>query len=213
MNDLDVRRATLLLRRYTHRRTAELQRGLGFGYRPSEHAPSRYDELRAEFDLCRLAGVPLRVSCLSNDRTVLGPDANLAFRFWHDCTHVALRQDFGHAGEIEVGQQQLAEFAAAGGTPTTTAWRLLFAETIGQTKLMDQIGYFPIDQRQFTFEFLRLGLPEAIEREGQRRRLLLLNTDPNVVLLVPKSERPPDGLQPTRRHRPRGGSNPNGDAA
>jgi hypothetical protein len=156
------------------RRAGALRLSMGFDFRPSPNAPSTWDELQREYHACSCSRLPLRVSSEHNENTILGAEANLASRFWHDLTHLTLRQDFTRAGEIQVGQEQLLQAAAAGHPPGSLPWRLMFAETIGQTECCYRLGVFPADQIAFTHDYLDHGLPEAIRLEARRQHLVIV---------------------------------------
>lgn len=142
---------------------------VGFGYRASECAPSSFSELQSEFKLSKWTCLPLRVSCLHSASSIFKPEVNLAFRFWHDCTHISEGADFARPGEAVVAQEQLRQLEVAGYKPRSLVWQLLFCETFGQTECAHRTGSFPSDQRLFTAEFLEFGLPAAIERESDRQ--------------------------------------------
>lgn len=161
------------LQRLVRDRATGLTTKVGFGYRPSPTAPTAFDELQREYTACSCSGLPLRVSSEFSDRTVIGAEFSPAFRFWHDLTHVALDQDFTRAGEIAVGAEQLRQAELVGHGPGSLPWRLLFAETIGQTECAARLGSFPEDQVAFTWDYLDHGLPDAIRLEARRQHLVI----------------------------------------
>ena len=167
-------------------RVEQLAGALGFGYRPSRTAPSTFEGLLTEHRASAFTGLPLRVSSAHNEVSIFTPDVNLGFRFWHDCTHVATGGDFGHAGEAIVGQEQLRQLELAEHAHASLVWRLLFCETFGQTECVHLLGSFPVDQRQFTHDYLTDGLPKAVEHEGRRQRGEQLCEPSNVVALRPR---------------------------
>lgn len=151
------------------RRAEAIQNEVGFGFRSSPTAPATFADLRRERRACQCSGLPLRVSNRHNDSAILAPEINVAYRFWHDCTHIRLNENFTRMGEVLVGQEQLRQLEADGHVAGSLPWRLLFAETVGQTECVHRIGRFPIDQRRFTIEYLELGLPTAIRNEAERQ--------------------------------------------
>lgn len=163
------------LRTFVIQRAYECKGSLGVGYRPSSCAPATFEDLCREVRMCSQIGLPVRVSSLHNEHTILGPEINMAFRFWHDCTHLELNAGFDRDGELAVGQEQLRQLEVEGNvTVQSLVWRLLFAETIGQTECTAHLGVFPINQWEFTLDYLQLGLREAIRLEGRRQNVLPL---------------------------------------
>lgn len=144
---------------------------VGFGWRASPVAPSSLAELQFEARLARVNGLPMRVSSLHCDRAVLPGSVNRAFRFWHDMTHLQVGAGFDTMGEIEVGQRQLEQFEQLGVAPRSLVWRLLFADTIGQTRCVLMISRFPYNQRRFTLDYLYYGLDTAIRMEARRAKV------------------------------------------
>ena len=157
------------LTRFVIRQAEAAACSAGFGYRGSECAPSTFLELQREFRLCSLSGLPMRVSALHAESSIFTQKVNLAFRFWHDRTHLTQCAEFDRGGEAVVSQEQLRQLELMGYKPASLVWRLLFCETLGQTECAHLTGAFPTDQRLFTNEFLNLGLPAAIERESERQ--------------------------------------------
>jgi hypothetical protein len=143
---------------------------VGFGWRASSVAPSSLAEVQFEARLSRATGLPFRVSSLHCDQVVLSASVNQAFRFWHDMTHLQVGTSFDTVGEIEVGQRQLEQFEQLGVSPRSLVWRLLFADTIGQTRCVSMISRFPYNQRRFTLDYLYYGLDTAIRMEAARAK-------------------------------------------
>jgi hypothetical protein len=143
---------------------------LGFGWRASGHAPTRYELLKLEFSFCKLTGAPLRVSNEHCENTIfLSPLANCAFRFWHDMTHIRLDRTFEALDEIVVAHEHLRELQIAGFGPHTMEYRLLSADSHGQTYCLRTIGRFPINQLQFDTWCVTDGLEKAVAREAMIR--------------------------------------------
>lgn len=107
-------------------------------------APATWDELRNAGRGIVWEG--------ESTRTIWGtPQANHAFRAWHDATHLELGADFTLAGERATGIAQCAQLERAClGRLVPIVWR----EVIGQTEFYAVHGRFPCDQLQFTLEGL-----------------------------------------------------------
>lgn len=132
----------------------------GFGWEGSAAAPETHWGLLRAFVRCQVTGRPLPVSDRDCDRTIYGGrDGNLAFRFWHDVTHVRLARGFDLDSEIAVGNAQLDVLRAAGFPPGTLEYELLHADTVGQTICGAATGDFPADQTCFA----RLSLASSLE--------------------------------------------------
>jgi len=139
---------------------------VGFGYRPSAHAPDTFETLSTEYRSCTCSGLPLRVSSLFCEHVIFEVSReNHALRFWHDTNHVQLRMDFSANGEMEVACYQLEALRAAGFASNSLEHRLLHADSIGQNFCLAVIGRYPIDQLQFDVWCVTDGVDEAIAYE------------------------------------------------
>ena len=100
----------------------------GFGWQGDPHAPGDFRGLTEAYVRSQLSGVPLPVSDAHSDQTIFGSRrGNLAFRFWHDLTHLRLGRGFDLDGEIEVANAQLDVARASGFGPGTLEFELLRA--------------------------------------------------------------------------------------
>jgi hypothetical protein len=137
----------------------------GFGWFGDPDAPADYDALRRAFAHSKATGCPLPVSSLHNGRTIYRSGAgNLAFRFWHDVTHVKLGCDFGLEGETRVAMAQLDILRGFGFDPRSPEYRLLFTDTFGQTVYNLVVESFPEDQAGFARTVITSSLAEAIRQ-------------------------------------------------
>ena len=140
----------------------------GFGWVGDPDAPNDYDALCRAYAHSKATGSPLPVSNRHDERTIYRTRAgNMAFRFWHDVTHVKLGCDFGLEGETRVAMAQLDILRGFGFDPRSPEYRLLFADTFGQTVYNLVVESFPDDQATFVHTTLADGLAEAI-REALR---------------------------------------------
>lgn len=153
---MNVRQIGLLLAGAVLQQASITKRRLGFGWHPANVAPSTMEELRDEYSSCRAAGLGagFRVWSGGSDLTVYGsPEANYAFRFWHDITHVEAGLGLTFHEELATAQLQINQL---GGLPER-AIDLFRIDTQGQTHYADITGgEFPDDQLGFAAELLPL---------------------------------------------------------
>ena len=137
----------------------------GVTWQPSDSAPADYHSLCREYAKALTFGEPLPVSDRFCESTIyVGTEANVAFRYWHDLTHVRLGRGFDVHGEVEVARAHLSILEAYGLGPATIEYQLLSLDTLGQTLCSAATGGFPADQRCFVRNGLRDGLPVAIRK-------------------------------------------------
>lgn len=124
---------------------------LGKDYIPSPDAPNTYKELIQEWQrVCsRVPGearVPLRVYDGGSGTSIYGsPEANYAFRYFHDLVHCQLQTEFDIAGEIHTARVQEAML---GSLSVEEAW-VFRIDTIGQSLYHTIAGDFVEDQAEF----------------------------------------------------------------
>jgi hypothetical protein len=125
---------------------------LGKDYIPSPNAPSTFKELMQEWHTCCTAGllsgtrVPLRVYDGGSDTSIYGsPEANYAFRYFHDLVHCQLQTEFDIAGEIHTARVQEAML---GSLSAEEAW-VFRIDTTGQALYHTMTGEFVEDQADF----------------------------------------------------------------
>jgi len=146
--------------------TAQL---VGFGWQADPDAPADYRSLLTAYVRSQVTGCPLPVSNAYTEPSIYGTtEGNLAFRFWHDVTHVRLHQGFDLDGEIEVATAQLDVLGAAGFQPGSLEFELFHADTLGQTLCGLATGDFPRDQMCFARLSLESSLTLAIRTELEK---------------------------------------------
>lgn len=143
-------------------------RSIGFTWKPTADAPSRYDDLRAAFDRSQSTGDPLPISSQNNESLIyLTPSANVAFRFWHDVSHVNRRLTFDLVDELELALWHLSVLEAEGFRPVSVPWKMLHADLIGQAQLMALTRRFPHDQQRFVNSCLVDGFEQGLVDEAR----------------------------------------------
>lgn len=146
-----------------------LSKEIGFDWVGSPLAPSTYQQLRGAYQHSVSTGYPLPVSNLFCERTIyLNPSDNVAFRFWHDASHVRLGLSFQLEDELELANWHLAEVKAAGYDEDTSVYRLLQHDLLGQVFLQGVIGRFPFDQEAFVATCMIQGLTVGLLSEIRR---------------------------------------------
>lgn len=125
-------------------------RTLGFSYEPSEHAPNTLEEVKAEYSECLRRRRAFRVWSGGSDCTVYGsPEANYAFRFWHDVLHAQHGTAFDLEGEWRTADIHLETLRRRFGADSLEV--LVFtADTRAQSYYAHLTnGGFVVDQRGF----------------------------------------------------------------
>lgn len=99
-------------------------------------------------------------------------EANIAYRFWHDVTHLERRRNFTNAHEIDMAAFHLWEAERHGLERGSLPWRLLQADSLGQTLHWAVLHEFVLDQRVFVLNVLQFGIETALLAEMARLGLL-----------------------------------------
>jgi hypothetical protein len=159
----EFHRASAYLSRFVRAQAAATSQLVGFGWVPSPTAPADFPSLQRAYWKSCLSGRPLSVSDQHCEGTIYaGRDANLAFRFWHDLTHVALEAGFDLDGELAVASAQLDVLQAAGRGPASLEYVMLHHDTIGQTICSAVAGDFPEEQACFVRRCITESLGQTV---------------------------------------------------
>jgi len=119
-------------------------------------------------------GLAFRVSASRCERTIFtSSEANQAMRFWHDLSHVRFGLTFSSDDEMELGILHLEMLRSEGFEPNSWEFRLLHADTLGQTLCRVELGHFPADQRRFAttaaFHSIDAAIKEVASEEAGAR--------------------------------------------
>lgn len=152
------------------RRTAkETAADVGFGWIATPEAPSTYQQLRGAYAASLVTGQPLPISSLNNESSVfINAEDNIAFRFWHDVSHVRLGLSFALADELELATWHLAQAERAGFVPGSLGYRLLEADHVGQVLMQALGGRFPFHQEAFVLTYAQHGVGLGLLAELRR---------------------------------------------
>ncbi|GAC54472.1 hypothetical protein HGA01_18080 [Gordonia amicalis] len=146
-----------------------IARECGFAWTPQPDAPSTYPDLCAAHARSVESGESLPVSSENSASVILtSPDANFAWRFVHDVTHVERGLSFSLPDEYELALWHLSELEREGFGPHSLEYAFLKADTLGQVIINAVARRFPADQELFDLECQRYGFEQGILREIRR---------------------------------------------
>jgi hypothetical protein len=132
-------------------------------HRVDENGPANWEDLKARRNEKVMPINPQgsEGSIYSNTPT------NIAFRAWHDKTHLDVNGGFDHDGEYRTAVEQLRQAKAAG--LSEEAQRALWADTWETFKHHEDHGDFPKDPRQFVAQRMRDRSPIGGKQRGSVR--------------------------------------------
>jgi hypothetical protein len=141
----------------------------GFGWKPVLDPPDGFNAVLEAYHHCKQTNERFPVATTGSTTSIYaGIEANHAFRFLHDMTHIRLELGFDPESELYVAVEQLNLLRRAGFKVGSLEWHLLHADTIGQLVAYCTLDRFVIDQRAFVFDCVLLGLKRAIDHEAER---------------------------------------------
>lgn len=145
-------------------RATSIAERVGFGWRASSDAPALYDEMLTEFAECTVSGEDFRVQRPNAIPSVFGSArATFAACFWEAATRIELEAPDGFYGNMAVAKAQLMALIEAGQPEGLLAWRLLRADTAGQTYVSAMTGGAQVpDRLAFATTAVTVGLPMAV---------------------------------------------------
>ena len=139
----------------------------GFTFVPSSNAPATYSALLKAYDRSKATARPYPISSAHSEDTIFtDPEINWAMRFMHDLEHAKRELTFSVEDELILGGYHLEALNAAGYGPDSFEYKLLEADTIGQTHCLTTVGRHPLNQRLFAYDCIDLGIDRAIELEA-----------------------------------------------
>lgn len=163
---------------------------LGFGWEPRADAPNTWCDLKAAWKHSLATGDPLPVSDSACDDVILtGPEANVAYRFWHDVTHLERGRDFTSPHELDMAVFHLWEAERHGLERGSLPWRLLHADAVGNVLHWAVRREFLINQRTFILNYLQFGVEDALLAEMARTGLLAPQVLPVGIDITTDAER------------------------
>ena len=122
------------------------------GFDSSDSAPETFEALQAHYD----ATGRILVWNGASDKTIFAtPESNLAFRAWHDFTHLKHHTNFTLAGEAQTCDAQIDAMIETLGRWTWILAPILQAEIVGQALYEAKHGKFPVNQKAFCVAYLQ----------------------------------------------------------
>lgn len=145
-------------------RATAISEQVGFRWRASSDAPALYDEMLTEFATCTVTGEDFRVQRPNAIPSVFGSArATFAACFWDAATRIEMEAPDGFYGNMAVAKAQLMELIEAGQPEGLLPWRLLRADTVGQTYVSAMTNGAQVpDRLAFATTAVTVGLPMAV---------------------------------------------------
>lgn len=142
---------------------------LGFGWVARPDAPNTWRALTAAWQHSLDSGEPLPVFDGGSDTVILtSAEANWAYRFWHDVTHLERQRNFSSPHELDMAVFHLWEAERHGLERGSLPWRLLHADAVGNVLHWAVRREYLIDQRTFILNYLQFDVETAVLAEMAR---------------------------------------------
>jgi hypothetical protein len=149
------------------------EKRLGFGWTATPDAPNSWKSLKIAWQQSLDTFEPLPIFDSASESVIFtSGEANIAYRFWHDVTHLERRRNFTNAHELDMAAFHLAEAEKHGLERGSLPWRLLHADAVGQTLHWAILHEFVADQRVFILNIIEFGMEAALLAEMARLGLL-----------------------------------------
>ncbi|WP_409048274.1 hypothetical protein AB2L57_05730 [Microbacterium sp. HA-8] len=191
----ELLQARIELTEFVHLMADQTKERLGFGWTPHPDAPNTWRALKTAWQHSLATREPLPVFDGGSDAVIFaGPEANWAYRFWHDVTHLERGRDFTSPHELDMAVFHLWEAERHGLERGSLPWRLLHADAVGQVLHWAVRREFLIDQRAFIVNYLRFGVEDAVLAEMARTGQLAPQVLPIGIDITTAAETP---VEPT----------------
>lgn len=145
----------------------------GIGWVGTPDAPNTWKALTAAWDESLRTGQPLPVSNEACESVILTrPEANVAYRFWHDVTHLERGRNFTNPHELDMANFHLREAERHGLERGSLPWRLLHADAVGNVLHWAVLRRYVANQLVFILNAVQYGIEVALLAEMSRTGLL-----------------------------------------
>ncbi|WP_315070694.1 hypothetical protein [uncultured Microbacterium sp.] len=172
-SETDLARARDTLTAFVWERAEATRDRTGVDWRFTPDAPNTYSDLRVQWERSRRYGVPLPISNSDCEAVIFTePEANAAYRYWHDVTHLERERNFTNPHELDMATFHLWDAEEHGLTRGSLAWRLLHADAVGNVLHWSVYREYVLNQKVFILNVVRFGLDAALVAEAARRGIL-----------------------------------------
>lgn len=145
----------------------------GVGWLFTAEAPNTFRELRNAWNVSLATGAPLSISNTDCESVIFTePNANAAYRYWHDVTHLERERNFTNPHELDMANYHLWDAEQQGLTRGSLPWRLLHADAVGNVLHWSVYRQYVADQKVFILNAVKFGLDAALVGESARMGLL-----------------------------------------
>lgn len=142
----------------------------GVAWRFTPEAPNTYPALRRAWSESLTTGAPLPISDADCESVIFTePEANAAYRYWHDVTHLERERNFSNPHELDMAHFHLWDAEQHGVTRGSLPWRLLRADAIGNVMHWSVYREYVLNQEVFILNAVQYGLDAALVAEAARR--------------------------------------------
>lgn len=170
--DMELATAREALTAFVWERAEATRARTGVAWHFSPDAPNTYRELREAWKISLSSGAPLPISNADCETVIFTePDANAAYRYWHDVTHLERDRNFSNSHELDMAHFHLWDAEQHGLTRGSLAWRLLRADAVGNVLHWAIYREYVPNQEVFILNAVRFGLDAALVAEAARRGL------------------------------------------
>lgn len=189
--EAELLQARIELTEFVHFMADQTVTRLGFGWVPRPDAANTWRDLKAAWQHSLATGDPLPVFDGGSDSVIFtSAEANWAYRFWHDVTHLERGRDFTSPHELDMAVFHLWEAERHGLERGSLPWRLLHADAVGQVLHWAVRREFLIDQRAFIVNYLQFGIEDAVLAEMARTGALSPQVLPIGIDITTAAETP-----------------------
>lgn len=145
----------------------------GVDWYGASDAPNTWKALKAAWLHSQVTGEPLPVYDGDCDSVIfVRPEDNIAYRYWHDVTHLKRDRSFSNTDELDMANFHLWEAERHGLERGSLPWRLLHADAVGQVLHWAVLKEFVLNQRVFITNAVLFGVEVALLTEMARRGVL-----------------------------------------
>lgn len=178
--EVELAEARTILTEFVWERAAATRVRTGVAWRFTPEAPNTYPALRRAWSESLTTGVPLPISDADCESVIFTePEANAAYRYWHDVTHLERERNFSNPHELDMAHFHLWDAEQHGLTRGSLPWRLLRADAIGNVLHWSVYREYVLNQEVFILNAVQYGLDAALVAEAARRGMFSPQVLPN----------------------------------